>query len=223
MTEKRLVLREPLDLVSDFNEVLDYQKEQTLKAFSNARAHHDIFNSAADYERWWREQMGEYDNDNDYWDDLFYEGGKRRGKKKKNNIRRRGKKKKKPFTPTFFIGDEEVDEDTFLDHNSIYGGEDDPMNEKKKIIFYHRLNDEFDILEFETLCDFDEWCLENNVHVSASSGEDCLYYDEVHCCFDPLEEGLVLVVSDSYENLVYHLTYGDAELIDYYSEVVPKI
>lgn len=93
----------------------------------------------------------------------------------------------------------------------------DRCREKKKIIFYRKLNNTADTYEFDSLEDFSDWVDENNIYVRDYVAMDLAYSDESHCCLDPECCEPVLIAERTYEDLVYYITGGDADLLAEYS------
>ena len=93
-----------------------------------------------------------------------------------------------------------------VDINEPYSSnfiDDGDAPDSATIYFYEDYHDKYSRIEFNTLCDFDEYCNEMGYAVPPYVGEQIAYSPVSHCCLNPLayEHGVLEVMREE--------TYGD--------------
>ena len=89
----------------------------------------------------------------------------------------------------------------------------DFANEKKRIVFYRNLPDKEDILEWDSLFEFNEWLQENGITVEDSDISSMVYSQEIHCCLSVETTDKILVVDRDYGGLAWEVTGGDLDML----------
>jgi hypothetical protein len=126
---------------------------------------------------------------------------KRLNRDTKGKGKGRGKKR-------FELTDEQ--DEYWSNRHSLYPGEDfdneDNYEESYKCIkFYDDIENELSVHEFNSLCDFNDFCQENGYHVGAVDYNNLVNNTVIHCCLDPLskEYGENDVITDNSYGALY--------------------
>lgn len=141
-----------------------------------------------EYARYWDSVFPGWDDDSSYDEDgmfIFPSGSHR--------PRHFNKSKKKSSR----YGDDDIDDVDVINDNDGSG---------KVIWFYYDYHYKDERLEFNSLKDFNDFCLGMGYDVPKYVGDDLAYRSESHCCLNPLSVSkgdLEIMSEDSYGNLFY--------------------
>lgn len=134
-------------------------------------------------------------------DDISYGYyGKDNHKKKKRNKHNKHKAKVIDINTPYSGNEEDPDE---VGYDDLYS---DGINNGKEIFYYPDYNNKENKLEFNTLKEFDDFCIDNGYTVPPCVGEDIAYRRVSHVCLNPLarEYGMFEIMSEeSYADMMY--------------------
>lgn len=97
-----------------------------------------------------------------------------------------------------------VDPDDFWEHRRALYGDDfeSDDNDAKHIYFYPDVEQEMDVVEFQSLSEFNEYCEKNGYEVGDTDFSNLQKWNVIHCCLDPID------LSYGEKSIVTDTSYG---------------
>lgn len=118
-----------------------------------------------------------------YGDFYSFSRSSRRLKELNKKLFKRDKGGRKKYRNNY-----QCDDDDFWNNRHTMYSNDEWCDGYKCIKFYRDIDNELDVHEFYSLKDFDDFCEENDYHVSPTDYSNLVNWSVIHCCLDPISE-----------------------------------